>query len=208
MLAQLSGRLEEAVQLLGNAVAAHRATGDDISAVSDLLTLAMTQIHLGDPQAAQLCHEALAFVEAHDARLLLPYALYALGYDAWRRGDAAQTLIRVRSALEHERRFERYGVVVVMLEQLAWATTAVGHHREAGRLLGVAGGLWQDIGTTISTFGPHAAEQHIQCKENVVRALGKEAFEVVFAEGARHRAPPTPSPMPCAPNRGRPPRAR
>ncbi|MEU6228915.1 LuxR C-terminal-related transcriptional regulator [Streptomyces sp. NPDC047042] len=41
----------------------------------------------------------------------------------------------------------------------------------------------------IAAFGPHMVEQHAQCEEEIVRALGPAAYESALAEGGGHRGP-------------------
>ncbi|MEU9880913.1 ATP-binding protein [Streptomyces phaeochromogenes] len=188
-LALFGGRLEEAVSLLEEAVAAHKGTDEEIGAVYALILLATAQSHLGDPRTTQTCRQAVALAEEHDERLVRAHAQWTLGYDAWMRGDLKEAALMIRTALENEHGFTDYLRVALMLEQLAWVTAAGGDHQQAGRLLGAARALWQDIDTTISTFGPHMAEQHAQCEEGIVRALGPAAYEELLVEGGNHRCP-------------------
>lgn len=187
-LALFGGRLAEAASLLAEAAAAHIAAGEETSAVYALLQLATAQSHLGDPRTTATCRQAVAIAEAHDDQLVLGHAHWTLGYDAWRRGDLKEATYMIRSALEHERGFNHYQMVALMVEQLAWVTGAGGDHRTAARLLGVAGALWQDIATPLSTFGPHMVEQHAECEEELVRALGPAAHAAAVLEGGRHRS--------------------
>ena len=188
-LALFGGRLAEAVSLLEEAVAAHKATDEEIGAVYALILLATAQSHLGDPRTTQTCRQALALAEAHDERLVRAHARWTLGYDAWMRGDLKEAALMIRTALENERGFTDYLRVALMLEQLAWVTAAGGEHQYAARLLGAARALWQDIDTPLSTFGPHMAQQHTQCAEEIVRTLGPAAYEELLAEGGHHRCP-------------------
>ncbi|WP_328505460.1 LuxR C-terminal-related transcriptional regulator [Streptomyces sp. NBC_00391] len=189
MLALFSGRLEDAVSLLEGAAAAHRDTGQDVGAVYTLAQMAIAQSHLGDPRTTQTCRQALALAEAHGERLAHAHALWALGYNAWIRGDHKEAMARIRTALQKEQGFNAYVRVALMLEQLAWTTAAHGDREEAGRLLGAARALRRDIDTPIATFGPDMVEQHARCEEEVVWALGPAAYEKALAEGGSHRGP-------------------
>ncbi|MFF8970847.1 ATP-binding protein [Streptomyces sp. NPDC014995] len=188
-LALFSGRLAEAVSLFEEAVPALRRTGEDIGAIYALIQMATAQSHLGDPRTTQTCRQAVALAEAHDERMIRAHAWWTLGYDAWRRGDLAEAEAMTRAALEHEQGFNDYVRVALMLEQLAWVIAARGNHQQAARLLGAAHALQRDIDTPISTFGPHMAEQHTRCEEEVVRVLGSAAYEQALAEGSGHRGP-------------------
>ncbi|MDX3629138.1 LuxR C-terminal-related transcriptional regulator [Streptomyces europaeiscabiei] len=188
-LALFSGRLVEAVSLLEEAVVAHRRTNEEIGAVYTLILMATAQAHLGDPGTTETCRQALALAEAHDERLARAHAQWTLGYDAWVRRDLAEAAVMIRAALENEQGFNDYIRVALMLEQLAWVTTASGDHQRAGRLLGAARVLWRDIDTSISTFGPHMVDQHAECEEEIVRVLGPAAYEDALVQGGRHRGP-------------------
>ncbi|MFE7842805.1 ATP-binding protein [Streptomyces sp. NPDC057474] len=188
-LALFSGRMAEAVSLLEEAAAAHMGTSEKIGAVYALITMATAQSHLGDPRTTQTCRQALALAEAHDERLVRAHAQWALGYDAWRRGDLEEAAVMLRSALENEQGFNDYVRVALMLEQLAWVTGEGGDHKGAGRLLGAARALWRDTDTSISALGPHMVEQHDRCEEETIRVLGPAAYENALAEGGRHRGP-------------------
>ena len=188
-LALFGGRLADAVSLLEEAVAAHKGTDEEIGAVYALILLATAQSHLGDPRTTETCREAVALAEAHDERLVRAHAQWTLGYDAWMRGDLKEAALMIRTAMENERGFSDYLRVALMVEQLAWVTAASAEHRHAGRLLGSARALWEDADTPISTFGPHMVEQHAQCEEAIVRALGPAAYEELLVEGGSHRSP-------------------
>ncbi|WP_460072930.1 ATP-binding protein [Streptomyces sp. YKOK-I1] len=188
-LALFGGRLVEAVTLLEEAAIAHKETGEEIGAVYALIQLATAQSHLGDPLTTETCGQAVALAEAHGELLAHAHALWTLGYDAWVRGDHEKAVTLFRTALAKEQGFNDYLRVALMLEELAWATAAGGDHAEAGRLLGVARGLWRDIGTPLSTFGPHMIQQHVRCEEEIVRALGSAGYEKVLTEGCGHRRP-------------------
>ncbi|WP_329223957.1 LuxR C-terminal-related transcriptional regulator [Streptomyces sp. NBC_01485] len=188
-LALFGGRLTEAVPLLEEAVAGHLGTDEEIGAVYALIVLGTVQSHLGDPRTTQTCRQAVALAEAHDERLVRAHAQWTLGYDAWRRGDLTEATVMIRSALENELGFNDYVRVALMLEELAWVTAAGGGHERAGRLLGAAAALWRDTDTGIATFGPHMVHQHAECEEDVVRALGRAAYEDALAEGGLLRGP-------------------
>ncbi|MEU1574954.1 LuxR C-terminal-related transcriptional regulator [Streptomyces collinus] len=188
-LAVFGGRLDEAVPFFEAAVAAHTDTGDEIGALYALLQLGFAQSRLGDPHAQQICSRAVALAEAHGERRAHVLALWALGNSAWLRGDPDEASALLRTALEKAQGFNDSIKVALMLEELAWATSARGDHKGAGRLLGAARTLLRDAGTVLSTFGPHMVEQHDRCEDGIVRSLGRPAYEEAIAEGANHSGP-------------------
>ncbi|WP_051744430.1 ATP-binding protein [Streptomyces yerevanensis] len=183
------GHLAEAVSSYERAVAAHEAVGDGPGALFSLFQLAVAQAHMADPQAERTGRRAVAAAEAHGERWCRSYALWALGHDAWVRGDPESGTALTRAGLNIQRGFNDYAGTALMMELLAWITASGGDHERAARLLGAVRPLWRDIGTTIAAFGPHLADRHEQCERMVVVALGPEAYEKALAEGGRHDRP-------------------
>ncbi|MFG2129285.1 ATP-binding protein [Streptomyces sp. NPDC048751] len=183
------GRLDEAVSLYEGAVSAQIAAGEGPGALFSLFQLSVARAHLGDPRAAESGRRAVAAAEEHGERGCRSYALWALGHDAWVRGDTASALTFTRAGLEIQRGFNDYAGTALMLELLAWITASDGDRARAGRLLGAIRALWRKIGTGITAFGPHLAEHHTRCEETVVRALGTAGYERALAEGGGHDVP-------------------
>lgn len=183
------GHLDEAAHRYERAVAAHTAVGDGPGALISLFQLAIAQAHTGDPSAERTGRRAVATAETHGERWSRSYALWALGHDAWVRGDQEHGTALTRAGLDIQRGFDDYVGVALMMELLAWITASGGAYERAGRLLGAVRSLWRDIGTTIAAFGPHLADRHDQCERAVVRALGQEAYERALAEGGEHDRP-------------------
>ncbi|MGW0652923.1 ATP-binding protein, partial [Streptomyces umbrinus] len=187
--AGLGGRLEEAVRLYERALAAHKAIEGGAAAVLVLFELTMALTRLGDARAAETGRQAVVLAEAHGERWGRALALWALGYDAWMRGDPEESLVLTRSALEIERGFNDHIGAALMLELFSWITASRGEYARAGRLLGAVGGLWRNIGADVSAFGPLKAECHARCEETVVRALGPAAYERALAVGGGYDSP-------------------
>ncbi|MBK3581554.1 AAA family ATPase [Streptomyces sp. MBT65] len=187
-LAVFRGQSEEAVALFKGAVAAWTTLDEQSGVVFVLFQLAFAQLRLKDPGGAETARRAVAAAEAHGERWGRAYALWALGIDAWLRGDREACSALARAGLEIMRGFHDHIGAAHLLELLAWITASRGDHEPAARLLGTARSLWQDIGTSISAF-PHIAGSHARCEEDVVRALGPSACEKALAEGGSHRGP-------------------
>ncbi|UUU19099.1 ATP-binding protein [Streptomyces sp. DSM 40750] len=188
-LAAFQGRLAEAVPLFERAVAAHTTAGDEASVVFELFQLAAVQMDLGNPSGAETARHAVALAEAHGERWARAHAMWTLSCHAWRHGDREEALALIRAALEIERGFNEPLSAALMLETLAWIIASCGEYERAGRLLGSAGKLWRDVGADLSAFGPPHGEDHTQCAQSVVRALGPQAYEKALAEGGRHSGP-------------------
>ncbi|WP_256251912.1 LuxR C-terminal-related transcriptional regulator [Streptomyces sp. yr375] len=183
------GRMEEAVSLFQRAIAMPPAADGPGVVVFLLFQLAAAQTHLRDPRATETGERAVVLAAAHGDRWGRAHALWALGYDAWARGDLEASMALTRAGLELERGFNDHIATSLMLEQSAWATASSGDYERAGRLLGTVRCLWQNIGTGISAFGPRLAEYHVLCEESVARALGPAAYERALVVGGSHDTP-------------------
>ncbi|MFC4508072.1 MULTISPECIES: ATP-binding protein [Streptomyces] len=187
--AHYRGQAEESIPRYEEARAGMAALGDEREATSWLLALACVQAYTGDPRAPETGRQVIAAFETSGERWGRAQVLMALGHDAWARGDREAAKALARSALESMRGFNDYAMVARMLELLAWATASGGDPGQAARLLGAAGALWRDAGTSISAFGAQMAEHHVRCEEAVLNALGPAAYTQALTEGSRHDNP-------------------
>ncbi|MFF9780586.1 ATP-binding protein [Streptomyces sp. NPDC013978] len=183
------GQLGEAVSRYERAVAAHAAADDGPGALISLFQLAIAQAHTADPRAEHTGRHAVATAETHGERWSRSYALWALGHNAWVRGDVESGTELTRAGLDIQRGFNDYVGTALMMELLAWITASRGDHQRAARLLGSVRSLWRHIGTAIAVFGPHLAERHDQCERSVARSLGEEAYEAALTEGGEYDRP-------------------
>ena len=183
------GQREEAVPLLQDAVAAHSALGEGVGTVFTLFQLALVQADLGDPRAAETGKYLLAAAEAHGDRWGGMFALWAQGYDTYMRGDLETALSRIRAALKIEEDFIDYFATVVLVGWLAWITADAGDYKRAAQLLGAAGALWQDLGSSYPVFSHQTKHHQARCEEIVVGALGLAAYQRAFAEGSAVSGP-------------------
>jgi predicted ATPase/DNA-binding CsgD family transcriptional regulator len=179
------GRLEEASELYESAAAAFAAVGDTAGATFALFQLAITQAHLQDPDAAAAtAQRAVSMAKTRGERLYQSYALWALGFAAWVRGDWDTAISHTRGGLDLQRGFNDHVGTALMIELLAWVAASKGDAVEAGRLLGAVGSIWRAVGTSISAHGPYLARHHALCERRVVEALRAERYRTVLAEGA------------------------
>jgi predicted ATPase/DNA-binding CsgD family transcriptional regulator len=178
------GRLDEAVERYGSAVAAFDAVGDSAGATFALFQLAITQAHQDDAAAAAATAErAVAMAETRGEQLFRSYALWALGFAAFVHGDWAGATARTRAGLALQRGFNDHVGAALMIELLAWIAASKGDAAEAGRLLGAVGSIWRAVGTSISAHGPYLARHHARCEQIVVESLRAERYRAALAEG-------------------------
>nr|WP_275424814.1 LuxR C-terminal-related transcriptional regulator [Streptomyces sp. SID13726] len=183
VLALHEGRAEEAVDLVGQALAAHTALGDRYGEVRWRCQLGIAQTLGGDPRAPETSARALAAAEEHGERWSRARLLMVLGRRAWEQGEQAEARDQTLSALETLRGFRDALGVADMVEQLAWITASAGDHRRAGRLLGTARSLRGNVGITHVTDDRHR-EYHDRCTDLVRKALGPDAYDQALEAGA------------------------
>ncbi|MDX3525206.1 MULTISPECIES: ATP-binding protein [Streptomyces] len=188
-MAGFQGRLADAVLLFEDAIAALTTAQGEASALFELFQLAAVQMEQGDPRGAETGRRTVALAEAHGEHWARAHALWSLSCYAWRQGDREDALALIRAALKIERGFNEPLSAALMLEAFAWISASYGEYERAGRLLGSVRKLWRDVGADISAFGPPLDEDHIQCEQSVVRALGPEAYERALAFGGGHASP-------------------
>jgi predicted ATPase/DNA-binding CsgD family transcriptional regulator len=176
-----SGRPDQALSQIEQAMAAHMALGDRFGEVTWRCALAIVQTITGDPRAPQTSRQALEDTRTHGERWARAHLLMVLGRSAWSLGDQQEATALTVSAMETLRGFSDTLGVAKMVEQLAWITASEGDHRRAGHLLGMARSLREDAGTA---GDPRYEGYHADCEAAVLRALGPARYERALAEGS------------------------
>jgi predicted ATPase/DNA-binding CsgD family transcriptional regulator len=181
LAAFFAGDLSGGAELLEHALAGHRAADDALLVFDTLVLLAAAYFFLDDPRGEVAAAEALALTERHEAHWSRGYALWAVAIHRWRSGQfpAATSLLREAIAL----RLPDRTLLAFLVEALAWCHSAAGEHERATRLLGCATAVWRLAGARIGETRPYQAVDE-QCAEQANAALGTEAFDMAFAEGA------------------------
>jgi len=150
-----------------------------------LLALATAAGLAGDlDRASAAWAETAAFIEPQGDGIHRALSLSIGGLLAWLKGDLHRAYTQELQCLQLRRAREsddRYGTAQC-LETLAWITADQGHHRRAATLLGAAGALWSDVGTSIAAFG-HYVGHHDACARHLRSALGEAAFTGSFRAG-------------------------
>jgi DNA-binding CsgD family transcriptional regulator len=142
----------------------------------------MAHAHRGDGGGATAAR-AVAVSTARGERWSRSYAYWAWGFDAWLRGEWAESLRRTREALLLQRDFDDRVGAALMIELVAWTFASRGDVVEAGRLLGAVRAVWHTIGTSIAAFGPHLARHHARAERRVLEAVRAERFQQLLDQG-------------------------
>jgi predicted ATPase/DNA-binding CsgD family transcriptional regulator len=176
-----AGDLTGGADMLERALTGYRATGDALLVFDTLILLAAVRFFLGDPQGAVNANEALGLTERHEARWSRGYALWAVAIHEWRAGryDKAVRLLHEAIAL----RLTDRTLLAFLLEALAWCRSSAGVHDRAARLLGSAQAVWRLSGARIDEMSPYQSFDE-QCGALSRAALGDQAYDAAFAEGA------------------------
>lgn len=180
------GRVAESIGVFREAAAALDDVGDTAGSLMAMFQLANAYSHRGENDtAAAVARRAIAKSEGCGDRLLRSYALWALAFDTWLRGDAAEARRLVLSGLGFQAGFRDSVGAALMIETLAWVAGSAQDHARAASLLGAAHSIWRSLGTDINAFGPELADHHVACERQARRALRDPAFRAAFERGLR-----------------------
>jgi predicted ATPase/DNA-binding NarL/FixJ family response regulator len=182
--ARYAGDLPRAASELDQAVALSKGTTTDLDGYLDILqSLAFVVSLAGEHERSTACHEEIIqLTEPRGESLHQAHALMALGWDAWRRGDAVRAAELQRSSLEIKLGLDQMGTALG-LEALAWAVGALGQHKRAAHLLGTADVLWDSIGASIAVVVPDLVCEHDKSVAAARAALGDQAYAAAFRRG-------------------------
>lgn len=184
--ALFQGRPQDALLFFEGALASQGASGAGSGKLQWLFQLALAQVYVKDPRAAQTARDAVALAETHGERLTRAYALWVMGFGAWVQGSTSECAALLREGLRILQGFNDYAGVVVTLQVLAWSTAADGHYTYAAQLLGAVQSLARQL--SAGTSGAFPAYQ-TRCEATVTQTLGPAAYKNAFAEGAAYDTP-------------------
>src|SRR5207237_7575277 len=124
---------------------------------------AICRAHLGDLDRAQeLADAGLVRSEELGEQLCRSYALWVLGFIAWRRGDDAAAVELTRRGLTLQRGFADPVGAARMIELLAWVRAGRADLATAAGLLHAAATVWVGAGSSIGALGRPRAERHVR----------------------------------------------
>jgi predicted ATPase/DNA-binding CsgD family transcriptional regulator len=168
-----------------DALARHRALGDEAGVTTVLVELALCHCLQGDlDRAVALCADSVRRSTAHGETWCRSGARYVQGMVLWRRGGQDQDAERVaRESIRLKRDLDDVLGIGMGLELLAWITAADGAHQRAARLTGTARRIWRAVGTPLG--GIHQLLRYREHAERqMTEALGMPGFEAARQVGA------------------------
>jgi non-specific serine/threonine protein kinase len=183
-LAHFGGDLPRAVSELERALAMP-ASRTDLDFYLDILTsLAFYASMVGQHERSTACYEEVfQLATPLGESLHRANALLALGLDAWRRGDPVRAVELQRCGLEIKIGVDDQLGTAVGLEALAWGVGALGQHKRAAHLLGMAEVLWDSTGSSLATLFPNLVCDHDKSVAAARAALGDQSYAAAFRRG-------------------------
>lgn len=184
--AHFTGDLPLAVSELEQALAMPVSRTDLDFYLDILQSLAIYASMAGQHERSTACHEEIfRLATPHGESLHRANALMALGLDAWRRGDPVRAVELQRSGLELKLGVDDQLGTAVALEALAWGVGALGQHKRAAQLLGMAGVLWDSTGSSLATLLPALVCEHDKSVVAARAALGDQGYAAAFRRGTQ-----------------------
>lgn len=129
------------------------------------------------PAARETFEGSVAICEEVGEQWLRAHALRELTFIAWRQGDSARTREHGAKALQLHLAMDDHLGVGHSLEHLAWSSH---DDLKGAQLLGAADATLAQIGAQRHGF---LEQEHLRCKERLVRTLGEDAYEAAFETG-------------------------
>ncbi|WP_315987478.1 ATP-binding protein [Actinomadura sp. HBU206391] len=187
MAALLQGDYSRAIALQEDALNRYRAISEPPGgwgAEVTLYLLSLAAAASGDlDRAAAFGEECLTICELHGTDLYRPVALWALGFERYRRGELPQAAALIEESLRLQRSIHDLWNTAQCIESLAWLAAADGRHQRSARLLGAAHTIWRSLGSSMPDIPPFA-DFHAPCERRLRGMLGDEAFTTALEQGA------------------------
>jgi len=166
-----------------DALARHRALGNQFSVIMTLARWAMAAYLMGNVDQATACHaDALSASEECGETWGRSTVLWMHAVVLFDHGELARAEEAARESLRLRHAFEDRVGMAQCIEVLAWIAAAKGAHDRAARLLGVVQPLWSSTGGKLF---PHVQDRDTRCRADVSRALGPQPFDAAMQRGAR-----------------------
>ncbi|MGQ4600593.1 LuxR C-terminal-related transcriptional regulator [Nocardia sp. R6R-6] len=186
MAALFAGDLTEARNRYERAIQRHENHGETTGVVFAAFQLAVVYAFAGEfVRAAALCEKSLSLSARYDERWAASYTLWALALKKWLDWDFTGATELANDSLRIKLEFRDVLGNAYVIELLSWIAASEGRYAESARLLGTAGAIWDNLGTSMAAFSSHLAACHTATKTRVHDALGERRAGSLIAEGAR-----------------------
>jgi non-specific serine/threonine protein kinase len=184
--AHFEGDLPRALSELEQALAMPVSRTDLDFYLDILQSLAIYASMAGQHERSTACYEEIfQLATPRGESFHRANALLALGLDAWRRGDAVRAVELQCSSLEIKLGLDDQLSTAISLEALAWGVGALGQHKRAAQMLGMAEVLWDSTGNSLANLMPDLVSEHDKSVAAARAALGDQAYAAAFRRGTQ-----------------------
>ncbi|NDU72967.1 AfsR/SARP family transcriptional regulator [Actinomadura sp. DSM 109109] len=160
-----------------------RAAGQTGDAHMATMFWAIAAAFLGNQSVAvSACEAYVGDANASGAEWACTWAQWCTGLTELLHGDPSGALLPLCDALVRQRRIDDRWGPAWALETLAWAASALEHHRHAAQLLGAAHRLRQVTGAALPGLVPFQV-RHTRVKDRARRHLEAEAYAEAWQRG-------------------------
>lgn len=188
--AMSAGDHSAALALYQDALARHRAQGDEVGVSMLLFELAFCYCLRGDADhgdldhAIALCTECLRRSATHSETWCQSAARYVRGMALWKQsGHNQEAEQAVRDSIRLKQALNDVPGIGMGLELLAWIAAADGRHARAACLSGAARRIWQTIGAPLGGIR-QLLEYREHADGQTAAALGAAGFQAALRDGA------------------------
>ncbi|RNM16768.1 ATP-binding protein [Nocardioides pocheonensis] len=179
------GDMAEAVALLEEALADHRAIGNALGEFNTLILLSAAGHFLGDPRVVEFSQQALEIAESHGAQSSRGYALWSVGIARYGEGDYGRATTALRESIEQFVPLHDLTGISFGVQALSWCSAFTSPDARSARLLGGSRAAWRTSGAKVGTTNARSAVD-ARAAEVVRGAIGPELYAEAFAQGASY----------------------
>jgi predicted ATPase/DNA-binding SARP family transcriptional activator len=168
---------------LAQAREAFREAGRTGEALMATMFWAMSAVFLGHRDIAfQACDVLRAEAEAAQAEWIATWALWCMSLAELRYGEPVRALPLLRDAIVRQCAVEDEWGPVWDVEALAWVVAALGRHRHAAVLLGIAHRMREATGVVMIGIPPFQAA-HAEAEQRIRHALDEKSYTQAWKQG-------------------------
>jgi non-specific serine/threonine protein kinase len=182
-LAGGDGGLRAASTYLTDALEKYRGLDETSWQLDAHISLGWSCALRSDDRALECLRQALAITESAGETMLRSWALWAMGFLMWRRGEIDQATHELQTGIRSAQLVTDPLIAAVCTEALGWTAAEQHRYRRAAVLMGAADALGRVAG--VSAFMLHDLLVYRKQAERAGRAaLGTRVFEAARQEGA------------------------
>ncbi len=179
------GDLPTAIELLLEARDEFRAVGDPLGEFDTLILLTAAMFFLGDPRVDEFSRDALALADRHGALSSKAYGLWSVGVAQWRAGRYGRATRSLRECVRIFQPMHDLTGISFGVQALSWCAAFTSPDEAAARLIGASQAVWRTSGAKVDETNAYGAFDQ-RSEDHVREAIGAEAYEEAFAEGAAY----------------------